>query len=63
MHPAGPNAMPAPILTFDGMAAIAFAQPDTVIDVGPSHVVELVDNTRIRVFDKAGASLLGPVSV
>jgi len=62
-QPLRTNAMPSPSLTFDGMAAAGTAPPDTVIDVGPNHVVELVNNTRMQVFDKAGVSLLGPVSI
>ena len=62
-QPLNPNAMPAPTLTFAGMGVINSAPPDTSIDVGPSHVVELVNNTRIQVFDKTGATLLGPVSI
>jgi hypothetical protein len=62
-QPLRPDAMPAPTLTFGGMGVINSAPPDTVIDVGPSHVVEMVNNTRIQVFDKTGASLLGPVSI
>ncbi len=58
-----PSAMPAPSLTFDGMIAAGSAPPDTNIDVGPNHVVELVNNTRMQVFDKAGTPLLGPVSI
>jgi hypothetical protein len=62
-QPRSPNAMPAPIITWDGMAAAGSAPPDTNIDVGPSHVVELVNNTRMQVWNKAGTSLLGPISI
>ncbi len=62
-QPLRPDAMPTPTLTFDGMGVSGSAPPDTVMDVGPGHVVELVNNTRIQIFDKAGATLFGPVSL
>jgi hypothetical protein len=62
-QPLRPDAMPGPTLTFNGMGVAGSAPPDTTMDVGPSHVVELVNNSRIQVFDKAGASLFGPVSI
>ncbi len=56
-------AMPLPSSTWEGMGALGSAPPDTVIDVGPNHVVELVNSTRMQVWTKAGASLLGPFSI
>lgn len=58
-----PAAMPTPTITWDGMVAAGSAPPDTNIDVGPNHVVELVNATRMQVWDKAGTSLFGPVSI
>jgi len=56
--------MPGPILTFAGLSAdddqAAFGSrvepPDTNADVGPSHVVEIV-NSLFRVYDKTGSPL------
>jgi hypothetical protein len=59
--PAG--AMPGPTITWLGMVVSGSAPPDTTADVGPNHVVELVNNTRIQVWNKAGGSLFGPVSI
>lgn len=36
--------------------------PDTNIDVGPDHVVQMV-NTSFQMWDKAGTSLLGPIAI
>ncbi len=63
LQPLRPDAMPTPTLTFAGMGVSGSAPPDTVMDVGPNHVVEMVNNTRIQIFDKAGVSLFGPVSL
>jgi PKD repeat protein len=55
-------AMPAPILTFDGMGvgSCGCAPPDTNGEVGRTQYVQMT-NAGYQVFDKAtGASLLGP---
>lgn len=36
--------------------------PDPVGDVGPNHYVQMV-NSRLQVFSKTGASLLGPINI
>lgn len=37
--------------------------PDTVIDVGPNHVVQMVNSTTFQVWNKQGTSLGGPFSL
>lgn len=55
-------AMPSPLLTFDGINNIAGVYPpDTVMDVGPNHIVQMV-NLHLQVFNKSGVSLYGPVT-
>ena len=36
--------------------------PDTVMDVGPNHIVQMVNATQFQVWDKNGNSLMGPAS-
>ncbi len=36
--------------------------PDTVMDVGPNHVIQMVNSTRYQIWDKHGNSLFGPIS-
>ncbi|MCB9131715.1 MAG: hypothetical protein H6647_12395 [Anaerolineales bacterium] len=62
-----PNAMPAPILNFDGIpfpgVACNCAPPDTNGEVGATQYVQMV-NEGIQVFNKTtGASVLGPVGI
>ncbi|PYL23905.1 MAG: hypothetical protein DMF44_06710 [Verrucomicrobia bacterium] len=56
-------AMPAPLLTFDGMnssqSGCLCLPPDTDGDVGPNHYVQSV-NSSIKIFDKNGNPLNGP---
>ncbi|HKP11705.1 MAG TPA: carboxypeptidase regulatory-like domain-containing protein, partial [Blastocatellia bacterium] len=55
------TALPAPSLTFEG---IAFANgnssspPDTVGDVGPNHYVQMTNNTTVGIYDKSGTLLV-----
>ncbi|MEO5951533.1 MAG: hypothetical protein ABIQ44_03605, partial [Chloroflexia bacterium] len=62
----GPLAMPTPIINFAGINAAGSAcsclPPDTNGDVGPNHYVQAV-NSAYQVFDKSGASLLGPLQI
>jgi len=61
-------AIPAPLLTFEGMSnednfnlfGFRVAPPDPVGDVGPNHYVEMI-NLVFAVYDKQGNKLLGPV--
>jgi hypothetical protein len=64
----GAPAIPAPLLTFEGVSnednfnlfAFRVAPPDPVGDVGPNHYVEMI-NLVFAVYDKQGNKLLGPV--
>ena len=60
--PQGPSVLPTPFVNFEGLSARDTAAlnagsfnfpPDTVIDVGPNHVVEMT-NTTFRVYNKNG---------
>jgi hypothetical protein len=44
---------------FDGIPATNRIPPDTVMDVGPNHIVQMV-NSSFQIFDKDGTSLAGP---
>lgn len=62
-----PVAMPAPILTFDGIpfasSYCSCAPPDPGGEAGATQYVQVV-NEALQVFDKAtGASLLGPAAL
>ena len=61
----GTGALPAPLVSFDGIPQITGAgqvvPPDTVGEVGPGHYVQMV-NSRFAVFDKTGRVLAGPTS-
>lgn len=64
----GPQAMPTPILTFDGATSAdnasqgvgGLAPPDPVGDVGPNHYISGV-NSVIKIFNKNGTVAAGPV--
>ena len=64
----GAPAIPAPLLTFEGVSnednfnlfGFRVAPPDPVGDVGPNHYVEMI-NLVFAVYDKQGNKLLGPV--
>jgi hypothetical protein len=62
----GPMAMPTPIVNFAGINSVGSgcncSPPDPVGDVGPNHVVEMVNNS-FQIWDKTGTSLLGPVHI
>jgi uncharacterized repeat protein (TIGR01451 family) len=58
--------MPAPNLTFEGQRdadnfPFLVEPPDPNIDVGPNHVVQMV-NITMAVYDKQGNILLGPIN-
>jgi hypothetical protein len=59
-----PN-MPPPLLTFDGIdeaeGQCNCVPPDTIGDVGPNHYVETT-NIAIKVFDKNGNTVFGPIT-
>jgi len=58
---------PAPFLTFAGtgnpIGCNGCSPPDTVGDVGPKHYIQMVNSTKVAVFDKGGALLFGPVDL
>ena len=62
--------MPAPINNFEGISnndnltvfGFRVLPPDTNMDVGPNHIVQAV-NILVEVYDKAGNSLLAPVTI
>ncbi len=57
------SAMPAPILTFEGIGNVSgVLPPDPVGDIGPSNYVEAV-NLRFQVFDRAGTPLTAPAKI
>jgi len=64
----GTAASPAPLSSFDGLSnqdnfntfGFRVNPPDPNIDVGPNHIVEMI-NLVFGVYDKAGNLLLGPV--
>jgi hypothetical protein len=54
--------MPVPLLTFEGQGDTCGCQPsDSEGDVGPNHYVEAI-NESIRIFDKNGNTLAGPIT-
>jgi len=63
-------AIPAPLLTFEGLAnadnlalyGFRVAPPDPVGDVGPNHYVEMI-NLVFAVYDKQGNRLTGPTKL
>ncbi len=59
----GPNAMPTPIVNFEGTNNLeGVLPPDTNGDVGPNHYVQTV-NIHFVVFDKSGNLLYGPAAI
>jgi hypothetical protein len=55
--PLGPLAIPSPIVSFDGISnACGCSPPDPDVDVGPNHVVEMV-NLHFQIFNKTGTAL------
>lgn len=63
-------AMPAPSLTFDGLANydnidafnLLIIPPDMTGDVGPNHYVQIV-NALLRVYDKNGVAMTSPTPI
>ncbi len=46
--------IPTPIVVFGGLGAGGSAPPDTTGAVGPNDYVQIVNSTRVQIFDKAG---------
>ncbi|HSN55348.1 MAG TPA: hypothetical protein VLT32_11780, partial [Candidatus Sulfomarinibacteraceae bacterium] len=58
----GPEALPAPLISFDGPSNLSgVSPPDPVGDVGPNHYVAM-SNLSFQIFDKNGTSLYGPAA-
>lgn len=58
-----PLAIPAPSVSFDAQPNISGVNPpDPAGDVGPNHYVAMSNNV-LQIFDKTGASLLGPINI
>jgi len=51
-----------PVLTFEGIALNGFRPPDTNVDVGPNHIIEMV-NVQFQIFDKTGNALTAPANI
>src|ERR1041385_3942429 len=67
LGPLAPEALPAPLVTFDGVDATEACgslclPPDPNGAVGPNQYVEMV-NTAFSVYDKAGVRLSGPTAI
>ena len=65
--PLAPEALPAPLVTFDGINASEACgslclPPDPNGAIGPTQYVEMV-NTAFSVYDKAGVRLSGPTAI
>lgn len=55
--------LPALGTGFDGMSNVTGAvPPDTVADVGPNHIVQMV-NSALAIWDKEGNQLAGPIAI
>ena len=55
---AAPGKSPAPDLVFDGLSNIqGNIPPDPVGDVGPDHYIQMVNATKVAIFNKSGAAL------
>lgn len=55
--------IPPTTASFDGMInTTGVNPPDTIGDVGTNHYVQMV-NSRLQIFNKAGASVLGPINI
>ncbi len=55
---APPDALSAPAINVAGVTASAFP-PDTILDAGPDHIVQMTNNTGYIVFDKQGNPIGG----
>jgi len=58
MVPKSTTSFGTPIFNFDGQPYTYLNPPDPVIDVGPGHVIQMINATEVAVYDKATATLL-----
>ncbi len=49
-------------MDFDGIGANGWSPSDNNMDVGPNHIVEIV-NVQIAIYNKSGANLSGPTNI
>ncbi len=57
-----PGRTPAPSVTFAGQGnSCGCSPPDTIGAAGPNHYVQMVNATKLTVYNKAGGVILGPV--
>ena len=66
--PEGPGLQTPPVnLSFDGtgnpMACNGCSPPDTNGDVGPNHYIQMVNATKVAIFDKTGMLLTPPFNL
>lgn len=58
---------PSPLLTFEGtgnpVGCGGCSPPDTVGDVGPKHVAQMVNATKLTFYSKTGTLLFGPTDL
>ncbi|MCA9830893.1 MAG: hypothetical protein R3B97_07150 [Dehalococcoidia bacterium] len=56
-----PSSLSPTGVNFAGITSLAYP-PDTVGDVGTNHYIQMVNATEYQIWDKAGTSLVGPLS-
>ena len=63
----GSRASPPVLLSFDGnsnpAACGGCSPPDTTGDVGPSHYIQMVNVTKVAIYNKSGVLLAGPFNL
>jgi len=52
-----------PDLNFDGLAFGGGVPPDTVGEVGPNHYIQMVNASRVNIYNKSGTLLAGPFAL
>ncbi|HET9495365.1 MAG TPA: S-layer homology domain-containing protein [Chloroflexia bacterium] len=58
----GPQAMPDPVLTFEGMSNYwGVYPPDPTGDIGRDHYVQMV-NLGVEIYDRTGRTVMGPIN-
>ncbi len=50
----------SPVLNIAGINFTGALPPDTVGDVGPNHYIQMVNSSRVQIFNKTGTVLAGP---
>jgi hypothetical protein len=57
---AQPDGFDTPIFNFDGQGYTFVNPPDTVGDVGKDHYIQMINSTRVAIYDKNTAALVIP---